>query len=125
VKTIGKLGGGWALVDLLGKRRKVRSIPLKYPIKQGIDEWLAAAQITKGRIFRAIRKNGKPWGTGLEEEAVLRMVRRYAALVGHENFAPRRPALLRVHLLRCQSAPRANQIHTGPRQAGHHGKICQ
>jgi site-specific recombinase XerD len=88
VKTIGKLGGGWALVDLLGKRRKVRSIPLEDPIKQGIDEWLAAAQITKGRIFRAIRKNGKPWGTGLDEEAVLRMVRRYAALVGHENFAP-------------------------------------
>ena len=91
VKTIGKLGGGWALVDLLGKRRKVRSIPLEDPIKQGIDEWLAAAQITKGRIFRAIRKNGKPWGTGLDEEAVLRMVRRYAALVGHENFAPTMP----------------------------------
>jgi hypothetical protein len=26
--------------------------------------WISGAQITKGRIFRAIRKNGKPWGTG-------------------------------------------------------------
>ena len=28
--------------------------------------WISGAQITKGRIFRAIRKNGKPWGTGLD-----------------------------------------------------------
>ena len=53
------LNGGWALIDLVGKRQKVRSIPLEAPIKEGIDEWLAAAKLKGGVIFRAIRKNGK------------------------------------------------------------------
>jgi site-specific recombinase XerD len=88
VKTIGRLNEGWALIDLVGKRQKVRSIPLEAPIKQGIDEWLAAAKILSGRVFRAIRKNGKVWGNGLDESAIWQIVRHYAAQVGHENFAP-------------------------------------
>ena len=88
VKTIGRLNEGWALIDLVGKRQKVRSIPLEAPIKEGIDEWLAAAKITSGRVFRAIRKNGKVWGSGLDESAIWQIVRHYAAQVGHENFAP-------------------------------------
>jgi site-specific recombinase XerD len=88
VKTIGRLNEGWALIDLVGKRQKVRSIPLEAPIKQGIDEWLQAAKIASGRVFRAIRKNGKVWGNGLDESAIWQIVRHYAAQVGHENFAP-------------------------------------
>jgi site-specific recombinase XerD len=88
VETIGPLNGGWALIDLVGKRQKVRSIPLEAPIKAGIDEWLAAAKLKGGVIFRAIRKNGKVWGTGLDESAIWEIVRHYAALVGHPNFAP-------------------------------------
>ena len=93
VKTIGRYEG-WALIDLVGKRQKVRSIPLEAPIKQGIDEWLAAAKISSGRVFRAIRKNGKVWGTGLDESAIWQIVRHYAAQVGYENFAPTTPAAL-------------------------------
>ena len=52
---------------------------MEAPIKQGIDEWLAAAKITQGRIFRAIRKNDKVWGTGLDESAIWQIVRHYAA----------------------------------------------
>ncbi len=50
--------------------------------------WLAAAKISSGRIFRAIRKNGKVWGNGLDESAIWQIVRLYAAQVGHANFAP-------------------------------------
>ena len=88
VKTIGRLNEGWALIDLVGKRQKVRSIPLEAPIKQGVDEWLAAAKITQGRVFRAIRKNGKVWGNGLDESAIWQIVRHYAAQVRQVNFAP-------------------------------------
>ncbi len=52
VKTIGRLNEGWALIDLVGKRQKVRSIPLEAPIKAAIDEWLQAAKISSGRVFR-------------------------------------------------------------------------
>jgi integrase len=40
----------------------VRSIPLEAPIKEGIDEWLAAAKITQGRIFRAIPQERQSLG---------------------------------------------------------------
>ena len=62
VKTIGRLNEGWALIDLVGKSQKVRSIPLEVLIKQGIDEWLAAAKITQGRIFRAIPQERQSLG---------------------------------------------------------------
>jgi integrase len=45
-----------------------------------------------GVIFRAIRKNGKVWGNGLDESAIWEIVRHYAAQVGHPNFAPTTPA---------------------------------
>jgi site-specific recombinase XerD len=85
---IKRIGNGWALVDLIGKRRKVRSIPLEEPIKIGIDEWLAAAHITEGRIFRSIHRGGKVFGTGLSEMTIWNIIRSYAAKVGYENFAP-------------------------------------
>ena len=80
MKTIGRLNDGCALIDLVGKRQKVRSIPLEAPIKAGIDEWLAAAKISSGRVFLAIRKNGKVWGTGLDGSAIWQIVRHYALL---------------------------------------------
>ena len=95
VETVGPLNGGWALIDLVGKRQKVRSIPLELPIKQGIDEWLQAAKVKGGVIFRAIRKNGKVWGAGLDESAIWEIVRHYAAkaplkqiqfLLGHDKL---------------------------------------
>jgi hypothetical protein len=49
---------------------------------------VGAAKISSARIFRAIRKNGKVWATGLDESAIWQIVRHYAAQVGHENFAP-------------------------------------
>jgi hypothetical protein len=45
-------------------------------------------KISSGRIFRAIRKNGKVWGTGLDDSAIWQIVRHYGAQVGHSNFAP-------------------------------------
>ena len=46
------------------------------------------AKNPSGRIFRAIRKNGKVWGTCLDGSVILQIVRHYAAQVGHANFAP-------------------------------------
>jgi site-specific recombinase XerD len=92
VKTIGRLNEGWALIDLVGKRQKVRSVPLEAPIKAGIDEWLAAARIASGRVFRAVRKNGKVWGNGLDESAIWQIVRHYAARWATRTLPPTTPA---------------------------------
>jgi hypothetical protein len=46
------------------------------------------AKISSGRIFRAIRKNGKVWGTGLDESAIWQIVRHYAAPGGPRELCP-------------------------------------
>ena len=126
VKTIGRLNEGWALIDLMGKRQKVRSIPLEAPIKQGIDEWLAAAKISSGRVFRAIRKNGKVWGNGLGRVGDL-ADRPPLCRPGRprELCPPRCPPVLRPHLLRRQSPAQTDSVSLGTRQARHHRPLRQ
>jgi integrase len=83
-----QIDNGWALVDLVGKRQKVRSVPVGEPIKNAVDDWLAAANITEGRIFREIHRGGKVMGTGLSEMTIWNIIRHYAAQVGYKDFAP-------------------------------------
>jgi integrase len=56
--------------------------------KQAIDAWTAAAGITQGKIFRAVRKGGKVWGEDLTPGAVLQIVQQYARAMGLEKLAP-------------------------------------
>jgi site-specific recombinase XerC len=54
--------GHWVIVDLVGKGGHVRTIPIPRWAKEKLDRWTSAATISTGRVFRAIRKNGKVWG---------------------------------------------------------------
>ena len=67
--------GHWAIVDLIGKGGHVRTVPIPQWAKQTLDEWLAAAGITKGRVFRAVARGGKIWGSGISENVVWYVVR--------------------------------------------------
>jgi integrase len=51
--------GRWVLVDLIGKRNKVRSVPMPAWTKQAIDEYASAASLTEGVVFRPINKGGR------------------------------------------------------------------
>jgi hypothetical protein len=82
---------------------QLRSILLEVPSNQRIDAWLAPTKITQSRIFRAIRKNGKVWGIGLEESAIWQAVRHYAPKWATPTSSPRCPALARPHRLRHQA----------------------
>src|SRR4051794_33459311 len=42
----------WAIVDLVGKGGHVRTVPIPDWVKQFLDEWLIAARITSGKLFR-------------------------------------------------------------------------
>jgi len=53
-------------------------------VKALLDEWLRAANLTAGRLFRPVNKNGKAWGEGLTEKAVWHVVREYAHKAGIE-----------------------------------------
>src|SRR6201984_3321097 len=54
----------WAIVDLVGKGGHVRTVPVPDWVKQFLDEWFTAAQITTGKLFRCVCRSGTVWGDG-------------------------------------------------------------
>jgi hypothetical protein len=52
----------WAIVDLVGKAGHVRTVPVPDWVKRKLDEWLVAAAIDRGKLFRRVNKVGRTWG---------------------------------------------------------------
>jgi site-specific recombinase XerC len=44
----------WAIVDLVGKGRHIRSVPVPNWVKETLDGWLTAAGIESGPLFRCV-----------------------------------------------------------------------
>jgi integrase len=44
----------WVIPDLVGKRKKLRLVPVPGWVKARLDLWTVAAKITEGKIFRAV-----------------------------------------------------------------------
>jgi site-specific recombinase XerD len=78
----------WAIVDLLGKGGHVRTVPVPDWVRSELDDWLAAAAIDQGRLFRRVNKVGKAWGDGITEKAVWDIVKESAKTVGVAKLAP-------------------------------------
>jgi site-specific recombinase XerD len=78
----------WAIVDLKGKAGHTRTIPMPAWVKNVLDQWLQAANVKSGKLFRRVHKIGKAWGDGLTEKAVWHVVREYAAKAGILKLAP-------------------------------------
>jgi integrase len=49
----------WAIVDLIGKGRHIRTVPVPSWVKATIDAWLTAAGIESGPLFRCVCRAGK------------------------------------------------------------------
>src|SRR5215472_5382292 len=78
----------WAIVDLKGKGGHVRTVPMPDWVKKVLDEWLSAAGITSGRLFRRVNKAGRIWGESITEKVVWHVVRKSARKTGIQNLAP-------------------------------------
>jgi len=78
----------WAIVDLVGKGGHVRTVPVPDWVRSGLDDWLDAAVIDRGRLFRRVNKVGKPWGEGITEKAVWHIVKESGRSIGVEKLAP-------------------------------------
>ena len=48
--------GRWVFVDLAGKGKRVRTVPIPPFVKVAIDAWAAAAGLSKGPLFRRVRR---------------------------------------------------------------------
>ena len=62
----------WAIIDLKGKAGHTRKIPVPGWVKSPLDDWLQAANLTAGKLFRRVNQNGKAWGEGLTEKRAKR-----------------------------------------------------
>jgi site-specific recombinase XerD len=78
----------WAVVDLVGKGRHVRTVPVPDWVKSAIDSWLASAAVTEGRVFRCVCRAGKTWGNGVTERVVWHVVKDCAKRAAIQNLAP-------------------------------------
>ena len=70
--------GRWAIVDIVGKRDKMRTVPMPSWAKATIDTWTYSARIDDGFIFRRVNKGGNLMGEGLTEQAIYNIVTDYA-----------------------------------------------
>jgi integrase len=78
----------WAIVDMKGKAGHTRTIPMPGWVKNVVDQWIQAANITSGKLFRRVHKTGKTWGERLTEKAVWHVVREYATKAGIDKLSP-------------------------------------
>jgi site-specific recombinase XerD len=73
--------GRWAIVDLIGKHDRIRTVGIPDCCKERIDQWAEASGRHSGRVFVAVNKADTPWGEGLTPQAVRDIVSRYASLL--------------------------------------------
>src|SRR6201981_3646865 len=78
----------WAIVDMKGKAGHTRTIPMPGWVKNVVDQWIQAANITSGKLFRRVHKTGKTCGETLTEKAVWHVVREYATKAGIDKLSP-------------------------------------
>ena len=82
VEQIQQREGRWVLVDIEGKGRRLRSVPMPGWTKARIDIWTAASGTLSGRLFRAVTQGGEVEGDGITPQAVYLIVRGYAQQLG-------------------------------------------
>ena len=98
VDQIQQREGHWVIIDLIGKGGRLRTVPMPGWVKDAVDDWVCSAEITEGRLFRAVRKNGVLWGHGLTQNVVWYVVKECAKRAGIQN---RRPMICEGAALAC------------------------
>jgi integrase len=88
LSSIQQREGRWVIADLVGKRGRVRTVPLPMPAKLAIDEWLSAANIGSGSLLRCLRKGGAVTEQPLSAWSIWDVVVRSAAAAGIERIGP-------------------------------------
>ena len=75
-------------MDLIGKGGHIRTVPIPAWVKAALDQWMMAARVTEGRIFRAVARRGKVWGKGISQNVVWYVVKTCCERAGLEHIAP-------------------------------------
>ena len=79
---VGERDGRFCLVDIRGKRGRIRTVPLPGWVKIAIDRWKEAAQLSTGRILRAVNRHGQITRDSISGSGILRLAARYGREIG-------------------------------------------
>jgi integrase len=118
--------GRWVLVDIQGKRNRVRSVPFPSWGKAAVDSWAEAAGISSGRVFRPLNRGGRLTGDSMTPQAIRDTVVYHARALGFQNFSAhdaRRTWAKLAHkggadLVQIQLSPGHSSIQTTERYLG-------
>jgi integrase len=88
MRLIQRREGRWVIADLIGKRGRVRTVPIPAAAIDALHEWTSAAGITSGPIWRAMRKGGAITGLGLSAWAIWDVVVTAAKVAGISHLGP-------------------------------------
>jgi len=80
--------GRWVAVDLIGKGRRDRSVPVPSWAKEAVDEWTLAAGFQSGRLFRAVNKGDRLCSDSMTAQSIFEAVKKYVGKIGMESVAP-------------------------------------
>jgi integrase len=76
--------GRWALVDLEGKSKRVRTVPMPAWTKVAVNAWVSAARITAGRLLRPVNKGHRISGDSITAQSISEFVEQYGKSIGVE-----------------------------------------
>jgi site-specific recombinase XerD len=66
----------------------VRTVPVPDWVRTELEDWLAAAAIDRGKLFRRVNKVGRAWGDGMTVKTVWHIVKESAKSIGVAKLAP-------------------------------------
>ncbi|MGI8641954.1 MAG: tyrosine-type recombinase/integrase [Pyrinomonadaceae bacterium] len=66
--------GRWAIVDIVGKRDKMRTVPMPSWAKACVDAWKTVAHLEDGFVFRRVNKGDNLMGESITPQAISEMV---------------------------------------------------
>ena len=80
--------GRWAIVDIVGKRDKVRTVPMPSWAKACVDSWKTVARLEEGFVFRRVNKGDNLMGESITPQAIRDIVNSYALKLENKGIAP-------------------------------------
>jgi site-specific recombinase XerD len=80
--------GRWAIVDIVGKRDKMRTVPMPSWAKSAVDAWQTVAHLADGFVFRRVNKGDKLMGGQITPQAIRDIVVAYAERLETKGIAP-------------------------------------
>ncbi len=80
--------GRWTIMDIVGKRDKMRTVPMPSWAKATIDAWSYAAHLEAGFVFRRVNKGDNLMGAKITEQAIYNIVLGYAEKLKTQGIAP-------------------------------------